>query len=139
MWKAGDEPTRYVPFEVWTRIRLKGRDSFFVIEKGILRAAYSWPPVDAATTFDAPLRHSVQESMLPGTVAGDHTFLSATPRNTDVIAERDALVWKMDLDGWERLVKEQGPEVRGVVAKGLLRMASEEQQVLMGHLFTTMT
>lgn len=140
LWKVGADADRYVGLNC-TEARADGVCSFYLIEKGILCASYSWPPPIASTGGGASdgtssPRHRVQESMLPGTVAGDHTFLASIARNTEVVAERDVTLWRMDTDGWERLVKEQGPEVRGVVAKGLLRMSSEEQEVITSYFVT---
>jgi SulP family sulfate permease len=41
--------------------------------------------------------------MVAGTVAGDLSMLSGTPRNATVIAERDCVLWKLDEGGLVRL------------------------------------
>ena len=41
------------------------------------------------------------------TIAGDLSTLSDTRRNATVVAERDSVLWKMDMEGLERLEKEK--------------------------------
>jgi SulP family sulfate permease len=44
--------------------------------------------------------------MVAGTIAGDLSTLSNTTRNATTVAERDCVLWKMDLEALERLEKE---------------------------------
>ena len=48
--------------------------------------------------------------MVAGTIAGDLSTLSGTCRNATTVAERDCVLWKMDLEGLEELEKDH-PEV----------------------------
>jgi SulP family sulfate permease len=75
-------------------------DGLYLIEVGSLRATYS---------FDDH-RRLVQETMVAGTVAGDLSTLSDTQRNATVVAERDGVLWKLEMDALGKLGREK-PEV----------------------------
>ncbi|GAA95269.1 hypothetical protein E5Q_01925 [Mixia osmundae IAM 14324] len=118
LWRAGDPA-----------------DGFFLIESGMLRAEYDYAPLAAMD------RHGhMTESMLPGTVAGELTFLSGSKRNTTVTAERDAVLWRMDSAASEALEEDgsAGIAASRLLWKVLLRISKEEQEVLMGHLITSL-
>jgi len=72
-------------------------DGLYVIESGSLRATYSYDDH----------RELIQETMVALTIAGDLSTLSDTRRNATVVAERDSVLWKMDMEGLERLEKEK--------------------------------
>jgi sulfate permease, SulP family len=96
--------------------------SFYIIETGILRAIY---------TFDVNAnQRTMSESMLPGTVAGEFTFLSGTKRNAKVVAERDSVIWEMKRSEWDRMGKDW-VDGREQVARMLMRCTGEETEVLM--------
>ncbi|GAA5842002.1 hypothetical protein JCM3766R1_005720 [Sporobolomyces carnicolor] len=111
LWKVGSEP-----------------DAFYVIESGILRANYVFPDHS----------HSVSESMVAGTIAGELSFLSRTRRNTNVIAERDSVLWKMEVDSHEELGKKEGWQFARKFEEVLLKIANAETEVLMGHLMSSL-
>lgn len=75
-------------------------DGLYLIETGSLRATYSY---DNHTK-------EVQETMVAGTIAGDLSTLSGTTRNATAVAERDCVLWKLDLEGLEKLEREH-PDV----------------------------
>jgi sulfate permease, SulP family len=86
-------------------------DSLYIIESGVLRATYRFPA------------GSFSESMVSGTLAGELSFMSDTPRNTEVVVEKQAVVWKLTREEMLRLERER-PEfaktfVR-LVLKGVL-------------------
>lgn len=103
-----------------------------------MKASYAWPSLlplknGSLTTAQSPERkNQIEESMLPGTVAGDHTFLAQLNRNTSVTAETDAVLWKMDRASWKKI----DINSREIIGVGLLKMAAVEEEVLIGHLFT---
>ncbi|PLW36718.1 hypothetical protein PCASD_08678 [Puccinia coronata f. sp. avenae] len=114
-------------------------DCFYLIQSGILKASYAWPTLlplkndSSIIAADSPKRkNQIEESMLPGTVAGDHTFLAHLHRNTNVTAETDAVVWRMDRASWTEIHITS----REIIGIGLLKMAAVEEEVLIGHLFT---
>lgn len=78
MWKQGDPA-----------------DGLYLIEIGSLRATYAYDDH----------RRLVQETMVAGTMAGDLSTLSDTPRNATVMAERDGLLWKLDKEALRSLEK----------------------------------
>jgi hypothetical protein len=53
--------------------------------------------------------------MTAGTLAGELSALSGTPRNATVVAERVSVVWKMSAESYERLEREQGAVAKAFV------------------------
>ena len=92
-------------------------DSFYLIESGMLRATYVFH--DRA--------HSITESMVAGTVAGEMTFLSRSQRNASVVAERDSVLWKMDTVAHDEMGSKEGWEFCRKFEQCLMRIATEEQ------------
>lgn len=87
-------------------------DGLYLIESGSLRATYS---------YDNHTRE-VQETMVAGTIAGDLSTLSNTARNATTVAERDCVLWRIDLEALERLEKEHPATARRftrIVLKGM--------------------
>ena len=72
-------------------------DGLYIIETGVLRASYQF-------NSHAP---SVEESMVPGTLAGELSALSGLPRNATVIVERPAVVWKLSIENLRKLETEE--------------------------------
>ncbi|KAH9456782.1 hypothetical protein Pst134EB_012981 [Puccinia striiformis f. sp. tritici] len=112
-------------------------DCFYLIQSGILKASYAWPSLlplknDGTVNVQEERKNQIEESMLPGTVAGDHTFLAHLNRNTHVTAETDTVLWKMDRIAWAKI----NIFHREIIGIGLLKMAAVEEEVLIGHLFT---
>ena len=72
-------------------------DALYIIESGVLRALYRFA------------EHSppIEESMVPGTLAGELTGLSGLERNATVLVERDAVVWKLSGEKLKALEKER--------------------------------
>lgn len=83
LWQQDDEP-----------------DGLYIIEAGILRAIYH---------FSDPAR-SIEESMVPGTLAGELSALSGLPRNATTVVEQPAVVWRLSMDAMRRMEKEE-PEL----------------------------
>ncbi|GAA5956958.1 hypothetical protein JCM10213_009307, partial [Rhodosporidiobolus nylandii] len=102
LWTSGSEP-----------------DAFYVIESGMLRASYTFSD------------RSMSESMVAGTVAGELSFLSRTKRNTHVVAERDSVLWKMDLVAHEELGRKEGWAFARRFEEVVLKIAVQETDVLM--------
>lgn len=108
LWKQGDLP-----------------DGLFVIESGVLQANYDF------AAHSAP----VQESMTAGTLAGELSALSGTPRNATVVAERASVVWKMSAENYEKLEREQGQVAKAFVTL-VLKAAKQDYDVLLAALAT---
>lgn len=83
LWKQGD-----------------AADGLYVIGAGVLRATYRF----AAHT---PV---IEESMVPGTLAGELSGLAGLARNATVVVERTAVLWRLDGDALRRLDAER-PEL----------------------------
>jgi SulP family sulfate permease len=80
---------------LWTQD--EAPDGLYIVESGILRATYQF----------ADHTPCIEESMVPGTVAGELSALSNLPRNATVIVERDATVWRLSMEDLARLDKEE--------------------------------
>ncbi|KAF9788413.1 sulfate transporter family-domain-containing protein [Thelephora terrestris] len=72
-------------------------DALYIIESGVLRALYRF----------AEHSPTIEESMVPGTLAGELTGLSGLERNATVLVERDAVVWKLSREKLKVLEREQ--------------------------------
>lgn len=81
-------------------------DGLYLIQHGVMRAIYRFK-VDHA--------HPVEESMVSGTLAGELSALSKTPRNATVTAERECVLWKLSLDELDRLEREQPDTARAFI------------------------
>ena len=85
-------------------------DALYMIESGVLRALYRFAEHVPTT----------EESMVPGTLAGELTGLSGLERNATVMVERDAVVWKLSREKLKALEKEQ-PELARVFTRLVMR------------------
>jgi sulfate permease, SulP family len=85
-------------------------DAMYIIESGVLRALYRFA------------EHSpvIEESMVPGTLAGELTGLSGLERNATVLVDRDAVVWKLSHEKLRVLEKEQ-PDLARVFTRLVMR------------------
>ena len=72
-------------------------DGLYIIESGVLRASYEF----------ADHTQSIEESMVPGTLAGELSALSDLPRNATTVVERPAVLWKLSIDNLRRLQAEE--------------------------------
>lgn len=92
--------------------------SFYVIESGVLRA----------TTDMKELGHSFVETMLPASVCGLLPFLAASKRQTKLLVERDAVLWRMDASAYEKLEKELAIEDSRQLRKIWMRIVEMQQE-----------
>ena len=87
-------------------------DGLYIVEAGVLRASYRFaehvPPIE--------------ESMVPGTLAGELSALSGLARNATVVVERAAVLWKLSAENLRRLDAEQ-PELARTFTKLVLKCA----------------
>lgn len=98
LWKQGDSP-----------------DGLYIIESGVLRAIYE---------FANPTQQ-FEESMVPGTVAGELSALSNSPRNATCIVEHHATLWKMSMQDLDRLRREE-PHMSALFTQLVLKGALAE-------------
>ena len=75
-------------------------DGLYVVGTGVLRATYRF----AAHT------PAIEESMVPGTLAGELSGLAGLVCNVTVVAERRAVLWRLSADALHRLEADQ-PEL----------------------------
>ncbi|KAF7986828.1 hypothetical protein HWV62_12524 [Athelia sp. TMB] len=85
-------------------------DALYLIESGVLRASYRF----------AEHTPRIEESMVPGTLAGELSALSGLPRNATVTVERQAVLWKLSTDNMRRLEKEN-PEMSRLFVQLVLK------------------
>ncbi|KLT44231.1 hypothetical protein CC85DRAFT_283747 [Cutaneotrichosporon oleaginosum] len=102
-------------------------DGLYLIESGSLRATYEYNADDR-----------VLETMVAGTVAGDLSTLSETHRNATVVAERDAVLWKLAPHALAKMEKDQ-PEAAAMFVKIVLKAAVEEVDVVTSHLIAVLS
>jgi SulP family sulfate permease len=88
-------------------------DGLYVVQAGVLRARYAF----------ADFTRAIEESMVPGTLAGELSALTGEPRNSTVVAERDAVLWRLTCAGLDEL-EESAPEVARRFTKMVLRSES---------------
>lgn len=108
LWKQDDEP-----------------DGLYIIEAGILRAIYR---------FSDPSR-SIEESMVPGTLAGELSALSGLPRNATTVVEQPAVVWRLSTEAMRRMETEQ-PELAREFFGLVLKSAKVDYDILLSALAT---
>lgn len=99
---------------------------FYLIESGMLRAAYDLP------------QGWLYECIAAGTTCGELPFFSETPRTATVSAERDSVVWLMDREGWEALQKIE-PDVASELLRISLKLTSERMSAITSYVLTTAT
>lgn len=85
-------------------------DGLYIVESGVLRAMYSF----GEHTLKA------EESMVPGTIAGELSALSELPRNATCVVERNAVVWKLSTEGMRKLEREE-PELARMFMQMVLK------------------
>ncbi|ANB15786.1 hypothetical protein AWJ20_3430 [Sugiyamaella lignohabitans] len=88
---------------------------FYLVESGILRADYDLE------------QGKLYESILAGTTCGELPFFSETRRTATVVAETNAVVWKLDRESWEKLKnsKPNGLELANELLEIALRLTVE--------------
>ena len=72
-------------------------DGLYIVESGVLRATYQLGEHTRPT----------EESMVPGTLAGELSALSGLTRNTTCVVERQAVLWKLSTENLRRLEEEE--------------------------------
>ncbi|KAF9652510.1 hypothetical protein BDM02DRAFT_3089083 [Thelephora ganbajun] len=100
-------------------------DALYIIESGVLRALYQF----------AEHSPTIEESMVPGTLAGELTGLSGLERNATVLVERDAVVWKLSREKLKALEQEQ-PELARIFTRLVMRAAKVDYDILLSALAT---
>ena len=80
LWRQGDPP-----------------DGLYIVESGVLRATYEF----------AEHTQNMEETMFPGTLAGELSGLSDTPRNATVVVEHPAVLWKLSSENLCQLRREE--------------------------------
>ncbi|KAI0300605.1 sulfate transporter family-domain-containing protein [Multifurca ochricompacta] len=100
-------------------------DGLYIIGAGVLRATYCF----AAHT------PAIEESMVPGTLAGELSGLSGLARNATVVAERPAVLWRLGADALRRLETER-PDLARTFTALVLKAAKLDFDILLSALAT---
>lgn len=98
-------------------------DGLYLIESGVLRASYSSPDRD----------NVFAESMVGGTFAGELSALSNSPRNSRVVVEKDAVVWRLSIADIEKL-EDRHPELARRFIHLVLKVAKTDYDILLSAL-----
>ncbi|KAJ7086439.1 sulfate transporter family-domain-containing protein [Mycena belliarum] len=98
-------------------------DGLYIIESGVLRASYRF----------SDHSESVEESMVPGTLAGELSALANLPRNASVVVERPAVLWKLSIENLRRL-EEGEPELARKFTQLVLKSAKIDNDILLSAL-----
>ncbi|KAJ7207976.1 sulfate transporter family-domain-containing protein [Mycena pura] len=106
LWRQGDAP-----------------DGLYIIEAGVLRAQYVFAEHTAG----------IEESMVPGTLAGELTALSGLPRNSAVVVERAAVLWRLSVQSLRRLETEE-PVLARRFTQLVLKAAKIDNDILLAAL-----
>jgi len=106
LWKQDDPP-----------------DGLYIVESGVLRASYKF-----GDHLDC-----VEESMVPGTVAGELSALSSLPRNATVVVERSATLWRLSTENLARLESEE-PKLARCFLRLILKAAKIDHDILLSAL-----
>jgi Cyclic nucleotide-binding domain len=77
-------------------------DGLYLIESGVLRATYRF-----ADHLDL-----IEESCVAGTLSGELTALAGEPRNATVVAERQAVVWKLSVQDLAKLERDHPQDAK---------------------------
>ncbi|KAG8935275.1 hypothetical protein FRC01_003025 [Tulasnella sp. 417] len=99
-------------------------DGLYLIEHGVMRGVYR---------FKVEHAQPVEESMVSGTLAGELSALSKTPRNATVTAERECVLWKLSLSELDRLEHEH-PDVAKTFIKLILKAAKSDYDILLASM-----
>ncbi|KAI0314568.1 sulfate transporter family-domain-containing protein [Amylostereum chailletii] len=100
-------------------------DGLYIIEAGVLRATY---------TFAEPTP-AIEESMVPGTLAGELSALAGAERNAEVVVERQAVLWKLSGENLRRLHADH-PELARTFTTLVLKAAKVDYDILLSALAT---
>ncbi|KAJ7629529.1 sulfate transporter family-domain-containing protein [Mycena polygramma] len=100
-------------------------DGLYIIESGVLRASYRF-------SDHSP---SIEESMVPGTLAGELSALANLPRNASVMVERPAVLWKLSLQNLRRL-EEGEPALARKFTRLVLKAAKIDNDILLAAVAT---
>jgi len=98
-------------------------DGLYIIESGVLRATYRF----------ADHTQNIEESMVPGTLAGELSALSNLPRNATVVVERPAVLWKLSIESLRRLEVDE-PALGRIFTQLVLKAAKIDYDILLAAL-----
>ncbi|KAH9840810.1 sulfate transporter family-domain-containing protein [Rhodofomes roseus] len=100
-------------------------DGLYIVESGVLRATYQFGEHTRPT----------EESMVPGTLAGELSTLSGLSRNATCVVERQAVLWKLSTEHLRRL-EEGEPKLAREFTRLVLKAAKLDYDTLIAALAT---
>ncbi|THG94962.1 hypothetical protein EW026_g6596, partial [Hermanssonia centrifuga] len=98
-------------------------NGLYIVESGVLRAVYHF----------SEHTQNTEESMVAGTVAGELSALSETPRNATCTVERQAVVWKLSTESLRRMEVEHAQLAKSFT-KLVLKAAKLDYDILLSAL-----
>ncbi|KAF7291504.1 Sulfate transporter family protein [Mycena kentingensis (nom. inval.)] len=98
-------------------------DALYIIEAGVLRAQYAFSEHAAG----------IEESMVPGTLAGELSALANLPRNASVVVERPAVLWRLSVSSLRRF-EEKEPALARTFTQMVLKAAKIDNDILLAAL-----
>ncbi|KAJ4296447.1 hypothetical protein N0V90_006492 [Kalmusia sp. IMI 367209] len=97
-------------------------DGFFVVEKGRLRADYSFE------------QGNFSENIMPGTTCGELPFFSETDRTGTVAAEEDSVTWLLTRAKYKEL-EQKNSDVAAELLKVGLKLTKERMDAITSYAF----
>ena len=99
-------------------------DGFYLLEEGLLRCEYGWP------------QGKYTELIVAGRPCGELPFFSQTARTASMIAEKDSITWRLDLDKWHEM-QTHDPDVAQDLLIISLRLTKERMDAVTSYVLTT--
>lgn len=90
---------------------------FYLLERGILKAKYDLP------------QGKYSELIVAGTTCGELPFFSCTVRTATTFAERDCVTWRLGLERWQEMQRDQ-PDIAHELLKTSLKLTSERMDAI---------
>ncbi|KAH6901521.1 vacuole protein [Coprinopsis sp. MPI-PUGE-AT-0042] len=102
-------------------------DGLYVVESGVLRASYD---LTSRPSRGNRRLNTFDESMVAGTVAGELSALSDSPRNATVVVEQPAVLWRLSTRNLDKMQVEK-PELARVFVRLVLKAAKVDYDILL--------
>lgn len=97
---------------------------FYMLEEGILRADYDLP------------QGRYSELIVAGRPCGELPFFSQTPRTATMAAEKDCIIWQMDMKRWSEM-QAGDPDVAQELLIITLKLTKERMDAITSYVLTT--
>lgn len=99
-------------------------NEFYMLEEGILRADYDLP------------QGKYSELIVAGRPCGELPFFSQTLRTAKMVAEKDCIIWQMDLKRWSDM-QAGDPDVAQELLVITLKLTKERMDAITSYVLTS--